>query len=105
MKAYYYYDKAQIELKKALKHAYPDIKNNAATAKDIEEINSFFEGSKKIEYNDFLDLYNERYGNIIMQYRENKKIKSITIIKIAAILNIITFIIGIIGVIAYITTV
>ena len=101
MKAYYYYDKAQKELKKALTNAYPDMRSTVSTSKDIEEINSFFEESKKMEYNDFLDIYNERYGNIIKQYRENQKVKAIITIKVAAILYIITFILGVIGVIVY----
>lgn len=40
-----------------------------------KEIEQFFEDSKELDYNDFLKLYNEKYGNIINQFRESQRIK------------------------------
>ena len=66
-----------------------------------DEILKFFEDNKEVDYNTFLTLFKEKYGNIIKQYRESQKIKAIKTIKVAAILYIITFILGVIGFIVY----
>lgn len=66
-----------------------------------ESIMNFFDENKEVDYNTFLVLYNEKYGEIIKQYRENNKLKTLTTLKIAAILYIITFILGLIGVLIF----
>lgn len=69
-----------------------------------ESIMNFFDENKEVDYNTFLTLYDEKYGNIIKHYREYKKLKGLNAlktIKVAAILYIITFIFGLIGALVY----
>jgi hypothetical protein len=61
-----------------------------------ELIDIFFDENKEIDYNEFLTLYNEKYGNIINQYREHQKVQAIEKIRFAASLYIITFFIGLV---------
>lgn len=66
-----------------------------------ESIMNFFDENKEVDYNTFLILYNDKYGDIIKNYREYLKLKTLNIIKIAAILYIITFVLGVISLVAY----
>lgn len=74
---------------------------DSITKEENNEIKNFFIENKEVDYNTFLILYNEKYGEIIKNYREYLKLKTLKIIKIAAILYIITLILGLIGVIYY----
>lgn len=76
---------------------------DSITKEENNEIKNFFIENKEMDYNSFLSLYNEKYGEIIKNYREYLKLKTLKIIKIAAILYIITLILGLIGVIYYIS--
>lgn len=98
MIAFNYYDKEQEELLSALESALVNRRINEQNRKDIQD---FFTESKKMEYNEFLIIYDEKYGKIIKQYREREKVQTMKILYYAAILYIITFILGIIGVILF----
>ena len=87
-----------VELISALKVTEP-LESILSPEKD--KIFKFFEDNKEVDYNTFLTLYKEKYGNIIKQYRQTQKVKAIKTIKFAAILYIITFILGVIGAIVY----
>lgn len=72
---------------------------------DLKDIKDFFNQNKDIEYNEFLDIYYQKYGKVLEQYREDIKLKSLITLKIAAIIIIITAIIsGIFGVIIGLNT-
>ncbi|HCT93711.1 MAG: hypothetical protein A2X19_06075 [Bacteroidetes bacterium GWE2_39_28] len=51
----------------------------------------FFKENAELEYNEFLTLYNEKYGNIIKQYRAILKAKTLKRIHFAATLFVISF--------------
>ncbi len=100
MRAYDYNSKEFTELIDALRIA---SSTESVSGSVRESIHSFFSENKDIDYNDFLVLYNEKYGNIIKQYREYQKLKAIKKIRFAASLYIVTFFMGlIIGILWYI---
>ena len=70
---------------------------DSITKEESIEIKKFFVDNKEMDYNDFLKLYNEKYGNIINQYREKLKLKSISKLRFANLLYIITFFIAVIS--------
>ena len=70
--------------------------SDCITKEEKEEIIQFFTENKELDYNSFLSLYNEKYGNIIKQYREKLKLKSIKKVGFAATLYTITFFVGIV---------
>jgi|GEM_PF-3329739 len=72
MKADKFYSKEKYELMSVL---YESKDIGTSTKEEVEEIEQFFEDSKDMNYNDFLQKYKDRYGNIIDQYRESQKIK------------------------------
>ena len=69
---------------------------DSITKEENDEIKNFFIENMEMDYNSFLALYNEKYGNIIKQYREKLKLKSIKKIGFAATLYTITFFVGIV---------
>lgn len=73
MKAAKFFSKEKYELMSVL----DEIKDigYTSTKDEVEEIEQFFDESKDMNYNDFLQKYKERYGNIIIQYRESQKLK------------------------------
>ena len=73
MKASKFYSKEKYELMSVLNEI-KDI-GYTSTKEEVEEIEQFFEESKDMNYNTFLQKYKDRYGNIIDQYRESQKIK------------------------------
>lgn len=64
-----------------------------------EEIAAFFSEHQETNYNEFLMLFNERYGNIVAEYRKRKIVKILKHVNIAAIIFIVLFIISVICVI------
>ena len=72
MKASKFYSKEKYELISAL-DASKDI-SYTSIKEEEDQIELFFESSKDLDYNVFLEKYNERYGNIIKQYRESQKL-------------------------------
>jgi hypothetical protein len=91
MKADYFNQKEYEELISALNIANP---TQRESSQDKEEILKFFENNKEVDYNTFLTLYKEKYGNIIKQYREKEKVKAIKKIRFAATLYTITIFVG-----------
>ncbi|MBE9488604.1 MAG: hypothetical protein IMY73_05400 [Bacteroidetes bacterium] len=59
-----------------------------------DEIKEFFNSSKDMDYNEFLELYNEKYGNIIKQYNERSKLRMLKTIKFSAVLLIISIVLS-----------
>lgn len=72
MKASKFFYKEKSELLSALDEA-KDI-GYTSTEEEEQQIELFFESSKDLDYNIFLEKYNQRYGNIIRQYRESQKL-------------------------------
>lgn len=70
---------------------------DSITKEENDEIKNFFVENMEMDYNSFLALYNEKYGNIIHQYREKLKLKSISKLRFANLLYIITFFIAVIS--------
>lgn len=98
MKADIYNDKEIVELIEALRSS---SRSGSVPSEVLESIRSFLRENKETDYNDFLALYNEKYGNIINQYREHYKVKAIKSIRFAAVLYIITFFIGLVAAIIW----
>lgn len=74
---------------------------DSITKEESIEIKKFFVDNKEMDYNSFLDLYNQKYGNIISQYREIIKLKSVKKLKIAAVLYIITFVLAVVSILIW----
>lgn len=74
MKARFFFQNLKEETFKALKsnNASPETQNDM-----YKEIQVFFKENMDIDYNAFISAYNEKYGNIIKQYRETQKVKAI----------------------------
>lgn len=92
MKADDFYEKDYVELMDALRIAY---KGDIVPYDVKESIKDFFKGNQEIEYNDFLKMFNEKYGNIVNQYREKQKLKSIRYIRFASNIYVVTFFLAI----------
>ncbi|MFA6335081.1 MAG: hypothetical protein WCX48_05915 [Bacteroidales bacterium] len=120
MKASKFYYKDKVELLSALENGKDT--RDTSTKEEQDSIEAFFEESKEMDYNTFLTQYNEKYGNIIKQYRETQKMKTMKVLYSAlnpygddwemimktikvlygvAILYIITVVIGVIAGIVY----
>jgi hypothetical protein len=68
---------------------------------DVSEIKTFFLENKETDYIEYLQKYNEKYGQIIKKGRDQKKLQCLSIIKNAALIQIITFLLVLILVTLY----
>jgi len=100
MKASKFYTKDQEEILSVINSAKENIETDIN--EEYDSVKQFFKEYGDVDYNTFLITYDEKYGQIIKQYRERQKIKSLKVIKIAAILYIITFGLGVMGVLIYV---
>lgn len=94
MKADDFNSKEFLELMEALLATSP---NYSIQSDQRDLISNFFTENAELEYNDFLTLYYEKYGNILKQYRATLKVKALKRVHFAATLFIVSFFAGLVS--------